>query len=1238
MSFARPLFSSGSGGGGSGAQGATGANGEAGGNGGLPLYLNYSQTSPAFGSYKLLSTQQDISGNTINYPAGSSQTFLTNFSFTQTAPAGIYILNLFALAGSVTPSAPQISFKLEVVNSIGDVQSTIATSTPITLSSTSLTTLSITAVGTSFTLSGNQVLLTINVLNNSVNIKYQYNDANGYSYLQTTFTPPGVTGPQGIKGFTGATGAVGMTGLTGAAGMTGLTGAAGITGVTGAVGMTGVTGAVGMTGVTGAVGMTGVTGAVGATGAALTPTYFAENWTTQSSSPVGEGAGDGPQPPMVISDNGLIQMSLGRDPFQIPQNGYSLWATFNGGLSWNVLKDAIQNAEAYVGLAMSGDGQYIYITVDFSSAGVDYFYQYISTNGGSSWTQGPNLNIYSPNSAPTFCSQNGQYVLVLSTNQGSGKPVYSSNFGANFSSLTNCPAPQLQFGCMSSDGSIIFAYDGYQSYQGIYYSFNYGASWSFTSTVGLIPGNTGFDMSCSDDGKYVFLGGNWLSDDYGASFHTTPLFLISTYSWTRVACDSTGRYCLCGNSNVGIYSIYASKNYGASWVVAQNPSSWSPLDLRPETGCMTRDSTYAVFMMYDFDVGSSTTYMRQTTYNNYIGPQGATGAVGMTGVTGAVGMTGVTGAVGMTGVTGAVGMTGVTGAVGATGATGAQGATGAIGPIGPGGALGYYASFGSTAGQSILTAGQTAYFQNLYVDGAGNNQVNISGTNSDTIIIANPGTYNIQFSAQFEGSNNNDIFIWLEQNGATVPNSNTRLHTAGGGAPQVAAWNWFITTVNPNENFRIVWTANDTSITIYSALNTYGPTVPPVILTVQQVMNTQIGPTGAQGATGPSYWTQTGNQLYPTTLTNNVGIGTTGATGYALDISGNMRTNADALINGLTVGLGGANNSSNIAFGYDALVSNTIGDANVAIGREALLVNTTGQANVAIGLQALIYNTSGSSNVAIGSSNIAINSGALYNNTEGNYNIGIGQNSLIANTTGSYNVGLGASTGVDLSGNSNYNTFLGNCTNVDSSLNIYNNSTAVGYGAIIDASNQMVLGGLSGSYPNIKIPGSYVGINGVYNPANGYALDVSGNANIAGNFNILQSSYAQPMASTTQLGYTFSSPASTNPFNTSFTNITQLSVIAGVYMVTAQCDINYSSAPSNTSWLRLSLNSGSSALFNPNCAQDYYPSATTGNFYIRITGIFTLSPTSNLDLFVGGQYGGTAPNTTSTVLSYTRIG
>ena len=95
---------------------------------------------------------------------------------------------------------------------------------------------------------------------------------------------------------------------------------------------------------------------------------------------------------------------------------------------------------------------------------------------------------------------------------------------------------------------------------------------------------------------------------------------------------------------------------------------------------------------------------------------------------------------------------------------------------------------------------------------------------------------------------------------------------------------------------------------------------------------------------------------------------------------------------------------------------------------------------------------------------------------------------------GANNVALGYQSGFDLSGNSNFNTFLGPNTNIASSLNIYNNSTAIGYGAIIDASNQMVFGR---SQEKIYIPGTYVGIGGVYNPTSIYALDVSGNGNFS---------------------------------------------------------------------------------------------------------------------------------------------
>ena len=138
---------------------------------------------------------------------------------------------------------------------------------------------------------------------------------------------------------------------------------------------------------------------------------------------------------------------------------------------------------------------------------------------------------------------------------------------------------------------------------------------------------------------------------------------------------------------------------------------------------------------------------------------------------------------------------------------------------------------------------------------------------------------------------------------------------------------------------------------------------------------------------------------------------------------------------------------NNAAFGYHALNSNTGGD-NTAGGAYALDRNTTGLQNTAGGKAALYSNTTGSDNTATGY-------GALYSNTEGGNNTAIGDEALYGNTTGGDNTALGDEAGY---GNTTgeANTFLGFMARPNGGD--WRNGTALGYDAVLTASNSIVLG------------------------------------------------------------------------------------------------------------------------------------------------------------------------------------
>lgn len=141
---------------------------------------------------------------------------------------------------------------------------------------------------------------------------------------------------------------------------------------------------------------------------------------------------------------------------------------------------------------------------------------------------------------------------------------------------------------------------------------------------------------------------------------------------------------------------------------------------------------------------------------------------------------------------------------------------------------------------------------------------------------------------------------------------------------------------------------------------------------------------------------------------------------------------ADTTFNGVRIGRGSGNISTNTTVGSQALDANSSGANNAAFGRQALRKTTTGGGNTAVGNESLVENTTGASSTAVGygalynsiatgntavgqqagvaitsgASNTAVGNTALYNNQTGDNNTAVGASALF-NATGTQNLALG---------------------------------------------------------------------------------------------------------------------------------------------------------------------------------------------------------------------------------------
>jgi Chaperone of endosialidase len=195
--------------------------------------------------------------------------------------------------------------------------------------------------------------------------------------------------------------------------------------------------------------------------------------------------------------------------------------------------------------------------------------------------------------------------------------------------------------------------------------------------------------------------------------------------------------------------------------------------------------------------------------------------------------------------------------------------------------------------------------------------------------------------------------------------------------------------------------------------------------------NTGVGWFSLKSVTTGSFNTGVGaGTLVLNTGDENTAIGT--AALLLNTASGNTAVGSRALLNNTTGGtvgkIQGVDVGPNVGVGQQALESNTLASANTAVGYQALQSFATGPVGLeqiglstAVGFQALANaNGDGFSNNAfgyhalmndtIGSGNTAIGLQALVSNITGSGNVAIGNNAL-SNSTGDSNIALGFNAG-----------------------------------------------------------------------------------------------------------------------------------------------------------------------------------------------------------------------------------
>jgi trimeric autotransporter adhesin len=168
-------------------------------------------------------------------------------------------------------------------------------------------------------------------------------------------------------------------------------------------------------------------------------------------------------------------------------------------------------------------------------------------------------------------------------------------------------------------------------------------------------------------------------------------------------------------------------------------------------------------------------------------------------------------------------------------------------------------------------------------------------------------------------------------------------------------------------------------------------------------------------------------------------------------------------------GSGTYRGSNNIAIGNGSIYNITTGVDNIGIGSGSLQQLSSGNENMGIGINSLGSLSSGTNNIGIGisalnsiataSRNLAIGNASAYGLTgENNTALGYFSQTTFSSTSGTNNTSVGYNSMTNL-GAGSYNTAIG--VSAGPSSGTLSNTSAIGYGASVTASNTIQLGNSS---------------------------------------------------------------------------------------------------------------------------------------------------------------------------------